>query len=111
MNCVCLPVEARRWPACTSGETPEREKQALEAQLLDSYHDAPKPLNPGIDDFWGSYMRWGKDKKRPRAIERNAIFWNQLTEFTRATRVGDISRRDIEVARVGARLWVTLNRR
>ncbi len=74
----------------------ERERQAIEAKLLDPHFEAPRQRNPRVDVFWEDYLTWATDHKREGSVERTTIFWDQLIEFTGATRVGDLAAKDIE---------------
>jgi integrase/recombinase XerD len=86
----------RRSLKTSSKRLAEREKQAIEAKLLDPYHQAPTVKNPRVDQFWEDYLQWAKDHKRPAAVARTCVFWGQLIEFTRASHVDDIGKKDIE---------------
>ena len=75
----------------------EREKQALEAILLEPNRRAPQEKNPLVDDFWSQYLStYATDHKRPGAIRRTTTFWKQLLEFTHAARLGDITPKKLE---------------
>ena len=87
----------RRSLKTTNKRIAEREKQALEANLLDPHRMVPEEKNPLVEVFWDEYLRnYANGHKRPRAIERTESFWRQLLEFTNAKRLGDITRKDIE---------------
>jgi integrase len=89
--------ELRRKSLKTSNKRiAEREKQALEAKLLEPHFEAVSPKNPRVEEFWAAYAEWAKDHKRQSSCTRTAIFWEQLMEYSEARRVGDISSNVIE---------------
>lgn len=94
----------RRSLKTTNKRVAEREKQALEAQLISPHRLVQKEQNPSVDVFWSKYVNeYAKEHKRPRAIERTESFWCQLLDFTKAQRLGDISKRDIEAFKLRRR--------
>ncbi len=96
---ICYYVhgkQVRRSLKTSNKRLAEREQQAIEAKLLDPHFEAPRRRNQLIDEFWQEYLVWANDHKRSGSIERTTIFWNQLVEFSRAKRVGDLKPDDIE---------------
>ena len=81
----------------TSKKTAEREKQAIEAMLLEPQRRVPQEKNLSVEDFWQLYLdRYARTHKRKRSVERTESFWKQLLESTKAKRLGDITKDDIE---------------
>ncbi len=58
--------------------------------------DAQDKRNPAVGEFWDCYHAWLQEHRRPETIKVQTVFWRQLVEFTRAKRLGDIKRADIE---------------
>lgn len=57
---------------------------------------ARKAENPTVDEFWGAYVPWAVDHKRPNTVKADRTAWETLLRFTDAQRVGDIKPRSIE---------------
>ncbi len=75
----------------------EREKQALEAEVIAPSRRAPEDKNPTVVAFWEEYLAgYARSHKRPRSVMRTEVAWRQLMEFTGAQRLGDITKSDIE---------------
>lgn len=87
---------ARQSLRTTNKRVATREKQALEAKLLEPQRHALQDVNPEVNSFWQKYLAWAEDHNRPKTIEIKTNFWVQLMAFTRAKRLGDITRQDIE---------------
>ena len=94
----------RRSLKTSSKRVAERELDVLKERLLRPHRKAPEDKNERIDKFWKAYIRWMEgSEKAPATIALHEYFWKQLTEFTQATRLGDISREDIEALKVWMR--------
>lgn len=75
----------------------ERERQALEAELLAPNRMTVEERNPSVAIFWEEYLeKYARTHKRPRSVMRTEVAWRQLIEFTGAQRLGDIAKSDIE---------------
>lgn len=80
----------------TDRDIAERERNAIEASLLDPHLRVKQSKNPDVSVFWEKYLAWAREHKRPRTIDTEIVSWEQLIEFTKAKRVGDIRKSHIE---------------
>ena len=81
----------------TSKRIAEREKQAVENELLQGYRRVPEDKNPTLDEYWPKYLAWAESGHlRPRTIERKKDFWAQFRGFVGENRLGSITPQDIE---------------
>jgi integrase len=100
----------------TLGTTDRREAERLQRQLDAQYdsgaHRPGKEKNPAIDDIWnvvrrdgeisdythdtGLYIDWLREHRSHRTIDTQRNFWAALIAFTKARRLGDIRRDDLE---------------
>ena len=87
----------RRSLKTTNKRIAEREKQAVEADLVANFRRAPQELNPTFDEFWPRYLQWANaGHLRPRTVERKTDFWNQFTASVKCQRLGEVTTRDVE---------------
>ena len=66
----------------------ERERMAIESELLDPHRRVAEEKNPTVEAFWGEYLKWARLHLRDRTIEIQSMFWKQLIEFVGAERFG-----------------------
>ena len=79
----------------------KREALLLRQKRIAEYHEnadrfSKTNLNPRLDDFEQTYFRWAEDHKRPKTLEIERNFWQQLRDFTGARRLKDIKRQHVE---------------
>ncbi len=55
--------------------------------------------NPKLDEFWNEFQRWALDNRSPSTVEEYENWFTQITEFTGARRLGDITSHDIQAFR------------
>jgi site-specific recombinase XerD len=87
----------RRSLKTTNKKIALRERQAIEADLVENHRRAPQEKNPPFEIFWPNYIEWAESGHlRPRTIERKTDFWKQFMESVRCQRLGDVTPNDIE---------------
>lgn len=87
----------RRSLKTTNRRVAEREKQAVEARLIENFRRVPEDRNPKFDDFWPQYVAWAQSGHlRPRTLERKKDFWTQFRDSQTCERMGDVTIADVE---------------
>ena len=56
----------------------------------------PEDKDPLLDEFWISFNAWAIENRAARTVEEYKNWFTQLREFTKAERLGEIKRKDIE---------------
>jgi len=74
----------------------EFKKRQEDAKLSHPSYQVPRRINPTCDEFWDKYEEWMKKHREPATLAVQTIFWNQLLQFTKAKRLGDITQQNIE---------------
>lgn len=88
----------------TSRRTALKLREELDALLQEGgdisvtvNHAPPAPVkNPTLDDFWQGFEQWANAHRSASTVEEYLNWFTQLREFTRAEKMGDIRRTDIE---------------
>ena len=87
----------RRSLKTTNRRIAEREKQALEAHLVESFRRVPEEKNPKFDEFWPHYLSWAESGHlRPRTLDRKKDFWTQFCDSQTCERMGDVTAGEVE---------------
>ncbi len=80
----------------TNKREAEAKKRNWDVRLSDSDYRATKKKNPTCQEHWEKHKAWMQEHREPRTLETHEMFWNQLLEFTKARRLGDIGKENIE---------------
>ena len=75
-------------------ETMLDERGAVELHVSD--RPQPEKRNPTLDEFWRDFHAWATGHRSQSTVEEYTNWFTQLREFTRADRLGEITRTDIE---------------
>jgi hypothetical protein len=67
--------------------------QSVFLKVTDEPPEATK--NPKLDEFWSDFYRWALENRTPSTIEEYKNWFTQISEFTGARRLGDITSVDI----------------
>jgi len=89
-------VDVRESLKTADTDIAERERNAIEGELLNPHLRVKQEKNPSLDRLWEKYEEWAVKHVRPRTIDTTRTNWEHLVEFTGAERLGDISRADAE---------------
>jgi integrase len=88
-----------RWESLKVGT--KREAELVRQERTATFHNdrsqfSRGELNPTIDEFNEEYFEWCAAHKRPNTVAIERRYWKQLTAFTKARRLGDITQRKVE---------------
>jgi len=80
----------------------EREQRARDARYQEPTYVRISPKNPKVEDFWEKYLAWAEQHRAENTVAIHTYFWTMLIEFTKAKRMGDITREQVEAFKASA---------